>query len=522
MPVNNPITRRTLLAGSAGLAFLSTLPVSGLAAGHETLRVAIAGETGDLDLLQNVSTLSSYSAVFDALIHYGPSGAMEPGLATAWKIADDGKSISFDLREGVSFSDGTAFDADAAEWNLKRWMGVADFSWIGISAAFEGIVKDAPNKITVKLKQPVPAALLELTIVRPVRFLSPKAVGADGKVSGPVGTGPWIVEKYSSTETVLVRNDKYWGVKPAFSRMELKVVPDELARANALRAGELDVIGGDWVAALSPRRAKALAGEGMTIVAQPGTATTILGFSPKSPVMQDKAVRQAIFLGIDRAVMATVLFEGYADPTIEIFPTTVPTAGARRPIPARDVAAAQAALTAAGWSGGGGGWTKEGKALEIDFLVSEESFPGSRRIAEMIQGMLTEVGLKVNISSVDNATMHERRPAFKYDLTFFGTYGAPYDPHGSLGASFVTASDTGPDGKIFISDALDPLVAKALETGGEAREAAMQAVYDWLHDNVAACPLVVTQRLWAVHPKVKGFTLPATDYDLPYKGITLG
>lgn len=49
----------------------------------------------------------------------------------------------------------------------------------------------------------------------------------------------------------------------------------------------------------------------------------------------------------------------------------------------------------------------------------------------------------------------------------------------------------------------------------------MQAVYDWLRDNTAACPLVVTQRLWAVHPRVSGFILPATDYDLPFKGISL-
>lgn len=70
-----------------------------------------------------------------------------------------------------------------------------------------------------------------------------------------------------------MRNDAYWGEKPAFGRMELKkVVPDELARANALRAGELDVISGDWVAALSPRRAKALEGEGMIIVAEPGAS----------------------------------------------------------------------------------------------------------------------------------------------------------------------------------------------------------------------------------------------------------
>jgi nickel transport system substrate-binding protein len=260
----------------------------------------------------------------------------------------------------------------------------------------------------------------------------------------------------------------------------------------------------------------------MAIVAEPGTATTILDYSPKSPMMQDKSVRQAIFLGIDRKSIAAVLFEGYADATVDIFPTTVPTPGKRHDVPARDVAAAQATLTAGGWSGGDGGWTKDGKALEIDFLVSEESFPGSRRIAEMIQGMLGEVGLKVNISSVDNATMHDRRPAFQYSLTFFVTYGAPYDPHGSLGASFVTAADTGPDGKIYIAEELDKLVQTALEAGGDAREGAMQGVYDWLYDNVAACPLVITQRIWAVHPRVKGFTLPTTDYDVPFKGITLG
>lgn len=512
------LSRRSLLTIATATPLFAMLPKITLADGHaDTLRVAIAGETGDLDLLQNVSTLSSYTIVFDGLIHYGPGGTLEPGLAAAWTVAEDGLSISFDLREGVTFSDGTPFDASAAEWNLKRWMGVADFSWIGIADAYDSIVVDAPNKITVTLKRPVPAALLELTIVRPVRFLSPKAAAGQ-----PIGTGPWIVESHDATKTVLVRNDNYWGEKPAFSRLELLVVPDELARANALRAGDLDVIGGDWVAALSPRRAKALEGEGMIVVAEPGTATTILGYSPKSPMMQDKAVRDAIFLGIDRSAVATVLFEGYADPTADIFPTTVPTAGKRHDVSARDVASAQAALTAGGWAGDGSGWTKDGAALEIDFLVSDESFPGSRRIAEMIQGMLSEVGLKVNISSVDNATMHDRRPNFQYDLTFFATYGAPYDPHGSLGASFVTASDTGPDGKIYIHPDLDGLVATALETGGDAREGAMQAVFDWLYDNTAACPLVVTQRIWAVNPRVKGFALPVTDYDIPFKGITLG
>lgn len=517
----NTLTRRQILTAASVLPLIAALPRGGLAASDQTLKIAIAAETGDLDLLQNVSTLSAYTVVFDALIHYGPGGVLEPGLATAWTVAEDGLSISFDLREGVSFSDGTPFDAAAAEWNLKRWMGVADFSWIGIADAYDSIVVDAPNKLTLKLKRPVPAGLLELTIVRPVRFLSPKAVDASGKQTAPVGTGPWVVESYDSARTVLVRNEAYWGEKPFFGRLELIVVPDELARANGLRSGDLDVIGGDWVAALSPRRARALESDGMSVVAEAGTATMMLGYSPTSPMVADKAVRQAIYIGIDRPAIATVLFEGFADPTADVFPAVIPSSGIRHEVPARDIAAARSALADGGWTEEGGGWTKDGKPLVIDLLVSEEGLPGSRRIAEMVQGQLSEAGIKVQVSSVDNATLHERRPAFQYDLAFFTTYGAPYDPHGSLGASFVTASDTGPDGKIYVSDELDPIVLSALEAGGAEREAKIQAIYDWLYDNVAVCPLVVQQRLWAHGPRLEGFSLPATDYDLPFKGISV-
>ena len=514
------LDRRRFLTGTAGLAFLATFPRAAFSMSHETLKVAIAAETGNLDLLQNVSTLSSYTVVFDGLIHYGKNGALEPGLATKWTVADDQLSIAFDLREGVAFSDGTPFDSGAAEWNLKRWMGVPDFSWIGIADAFDGIVTDGPNKLAIKLKRPVPAALLELTIVRPVRFLSPKAVDADGKQTLPIGTGPWIMESFDSGGSVLIRNDKYWGEKPLFGRMELKVVPDELARANALRSGDLDVIGGDWVATLSPRRARALEGEGMKVVAEPGTATMLLGYSPKSKIIADKAVRDAIFASVDRAAIAKVLFEGFADPAADLFPANVPSSGKRHDVPVRDVAAAKKILADAGWTESGG-WTKDGVPLMLDFLVSEESLPGSRRIAEMIQGQLSEVGFQVQVSSVDNATMHERRPAFEYDLTFFTTYGAPYDPHGTLGNAFVSTVDSGPDGKIYVSDELDGVVKAALDAAGEAREQKMQGLYDWLYDNTAICPLVVSQRLWAHNPRVENFSLPATDYDLPFKGITL-
>ncbi len=514
------VDRRHFLVGSIALSIGGLFPKGLMAAGNGKLTIAISQETGDLDLLQNVSSLSAYSVVFDALIHYAADGSLIPALAESWTEAADGKSISFKLREGVTFSDGEPFNAETAVWNLKRWMGQPDFSWIGISDAMKDITIDGSHAITIHLKQPVPAGLLELTIVRPVRFLSPKAVDGSGKQTAPVGTGPWIVKSYDNSKTMLVRNDNYWGEKPAFEELELKVVPDELARSNGLRSGDLDIVGGEWVAPLSPRRAKVMKKDGgVTVLSAPGTASILLAFSPKSKAVSEQAVREAICLGIERNAIVKILFEGFADATANVFPGNIPAGGAQRAVTPRNVDAAKAKLSGAGWGESGDGWSKGGTALEIELLVSEESLPGSRRLAEMIQGQLSEVGIKVSVSSVDNATIHDRRPTFEYDMTFMVTYGAPYDPHGTLANLFLSDVDSGPDGKIYAHTDLDPILRKALGAGGGEQVAEMQKIYDWLDANAAVCPLVAPQRLWAYNNRISTFTLSATDYDMPTQGV---
>ena len=89
-----------ILAGLVALAGATTLPGAALAAGHKSLRIAIAAEIGGLDLLQNVSPLHTYSLVFEPLIRYGENGKLEPALATGWTVSEDGKTLSFELREG--------------------------------------------------------------------------------------------------------------------------------------------------------------------------------------------------------------------------------------------------------------------------------------------------------------------------------------------------------------------------------------------------------------------------------------
>ena len=511
-----------MLSGLAVLICVAALPGAAHADGHKSLRIAIAAEIGGLDLLQNVSPLHTYSLVFEPLIRYGDNGKLEPALATSWTVSEDGTAISFELREGVTFSDGTPFDAEAAKWNLERWMGKDDFSWIGVSDALESIVVTGSYRLDVNLVREVPVALLELTIVRPVRFLSPNAVDADGNQAAPIGTGPWVITENTNAGTTLVPNGTYWGEKPAIEKIELKVVPDELSRSNGLRAGDLDIIGGEWVAALSPRRAHALdRAEGTSAATAPGTAAVLMTFSPRSEVLSDATVREAVALSVDRNSIVQIIYEGYADPTANVFPASIPDGGKEQPVVARDVDAAREKLAAAGWEASGEGWSKDGTSLSVELMVSEEALPGSRRLAELIHGQLTETGFEVTISSVDSATIHDRRQEFTYDLTFMGTYGAPYDPHGTIANLLLSSVDSGPDGKIFMHPDLDPIVVAGLAAPGKDREAGMQAIYDWLSENSAVVPLVVPQRLWAHNERVGNFSIPATAYDMPVEGVVV-
>lgn len=516
------LRRRTALVGLAVMG--GALPMRAVFAKDlQTLRIGIAQEAGNLDLLQNESALSSYGLMFEGLVRYGSGGTLEPGLAERWEVAGDGRAITFHLRRGVHFSDGTPFDAEAARWNFARWIGKSDFSWIGISEQFQKLDLLDVATLRMTLKTPVPAALMELSIVRPVRFLSPKAVDAKGKQTAAIGTGPWKLVENGRSSSVLVPNPLYWGVKPTFSRIELAVVPDELSRVNALLAGDLDVIGGEWVAPLQPSRAKSLAAQpGVQVLAESGVSTVLLGYNGNRGPLRDVRVRRAVSLGLDRQAIAKVLYQGYAEPAGNLFPATIPDSGKRTAVPVRDVGAANRLLDDAGWTRNGPNRTKDGQALTLELIASDAVLPGARRLSEFILGQLGELGLAVKVSALDDATYHDRRQKFDYDLAFFGTYAAPYDPHGSLGAMFVSTADSGPDGKVFVSKALDVVVATALSATGEERRVKLQKVYDWLDEQQAVCPLVYPQRLWAHSRRIKGLRLPPTEYDMPIAGISLG
>jgi nickel transport system substrate-binding protein len=361
-----------------------------------------------------------------------------------------------------------------------------------------------------------------LSYVRPVRFLSPASVDAEGTMLAPVGTGQWIAKENSDAGSLFVRYDGYWGEKSSLDEIEIIVMPDARSRVDAMRAGNLDIVGGDYLAGLTSQEADTLKRAGLNVVTDQSSITMTLAYnSDRNPALADEAVRKAIDIGFDRVAIAEVMFNGDATPAGDLFGPTVPMSGTRHDASVRDPEAAKALLEAAGWTGSPFR-SKGDQKLAVEFLVSDDHIPGSKAMAEILQQQLGEIGVEVMVHLVDHASRHSEIPEREFDMAIFQTYGAPYDPFGSITIMFLSTVDSGSDGKIALDPSLDALITAATEAVGEdAQLVALQAFYDELRAKTWFSPILYRPTYWATSQRVTGFTVPPSDYDFPYQGITL-
>ncbi|MFV2103945.1 ABC transporter substrate-binding protein [Micromonospora sp. LOL_024] len=484
------------------------------------LKIGLSEESGALDPHAFTGNFMLLDALYEPLVTYADGGKLEPGLAESWTIAEGGRQVTFDLRDGVTFTDGAPLDADAVKWNFDRWVGNDRFSFFRAAQVISVVDVVDADTVRLTLSEPYEPLLQELSIVRPVRLLSPRAVTAGGEFANPVGTGPWKLESNSATGATLVRNDTYWGGKSKLEKLEFRVIPDSQARIDALGNGELDLIGGSYLAPITPVEAQSLSQRAdVQLLTGDPDVSIILGFNAKGPA-GDRAVREAVRQAIDTTALAKALLLGYAEPARRVFPPGVPDSGTDLPT-YFDQAAARSTLDAAGYPLEGDTRVKSGKRLSLKLLIPATPAEGQldpRTMAAAIAAALKEVGIAVEIAPVDAAAYYDERAEGAYDLTFFEGLGAPYDPS----ASIVSLFTSGARAPLWLTTATEDMVDKALyATDPTARSAAYQQLYDTVAADVGFVPLVYRPRLWAVRDAVKAFTVPPTDVDLELAGVTV-
>lgn len=260
--------------------------------------------------------------LFDTLIgtdRNDEKPSKDTGLAKDWQVSADGKTITFNLREGVKFSNGDDVTADDVKFSLERLGGKDVIAPFG-GTIFRAIDKiDTPDKhrVVVTLKAPSYAFLQLMSpvvsgteaMIVPKRYF--ESVGAEKFRTEPVGSGPYrLVERKSGSHlTFEARDDHFAAGKPRFKRVTIRLIPEETTRIAQLRTGQVDL------ADVSRENIDALRKAGMQIFTKPSGDVLMVYFQLYRPEtkFRDTRIREALSLAINRAELNKFLFKGYGE-----------------------------------------------------------------------------------------------------------------------------------------------------------------------------------------------------------------
>lgn len=263
--------------------------------------------------------------IYDGLVRY-QDGVLEvaPGLAESWEVSEDGTTYTFKLRQGVTFHDGTAFNADAVKFNFDRMLvedhpyhdtGPFPLSFF-FSAIKETVVVD---EHTVQFKLDAPYAPLLSNLAYPTGLMvSPAAIETHGKEVGrhPTGTGPYQFKEWVSNQHVIVTsNADYWDGAPTMETVVFRPITDANTRVAEMLSGGVDLM-----VEVPPDSLQQFVGnDNFSVYEQAGPHLWFLILNLKEGPFTDKRVRQAVNYAIDKESLVNNILQGTA--TVATGPT---------------------------------------------------------------------------------------------------------------------------------------------------------------------------------------------------------
>lgn len=372
-----------------------------------TLRIAGGSHLDAFDPQLETTSLSIDMHIYDTLVDFGDEnyGSIVPSLAERWENSADGMTMTFYLKRGVRFSDGSPFNADSVKFTLERILDPKTASPNRAKVAEISQV-DVVDDYTVKISTRRPyAPLLENLATYHLAMLSR---GATSKYSvleygmHPVGTGPYMLESYDiSGETVLVRNPNYHGAPGGPERITYQPVPEVSARVIMLQTGDIDIATG-----LSPESVPPLeADPNIEVISKP--STMMVSFTQmiwKGAPYDNKLVRQAMMYAVDREAIVKTILGGYGvvpkgpfSPGVQAFTEF----GGYEYNPEK----AKELLALAGYPNG----------FSTIALVPEGRYMKAREVSEAVQGYLAQVGIKIELRVSEWATYVTEFPSTLID-----------------------------------------------------------------------------------------------------------
>lgn len=411
--------RRTFLqiAGAMTGAFAFTGAQGAFAQGASggTLRVVIEPEPAVLlsVLSPQTSQLVTSAQTNEGLLTYDFELNPMPGLAERWEVSQDGRTVTFNLRPGVKWSDGADFTSEDVAFSV----GVLKENHPRGRATFANVESiDTPDATTVVLNLSAPAPYMMYALAAGESPILPKHVfegtdiASNPAMSAPVGTGPWMLKEWvRGSHIIYERNPNYWDApKPYIDQLIFQFARDASARSIAIETGTVDVVSGTPLPIPFTDLPRLEASEDLTIISDGWQYTNSIGrleFNLDTEIFSNKLVRKAFAHAIDRELLLEVACYGRGrvawgpvGPDLARF--YVPEL--KDLVPQHDPAAAEALLDEAGYPRGADGVRFH---VNMDFMPNGDLF---RRGAEFIKQAMQPLGVEITVRSQDVATYVKR------------------------------------------------------------------------------------------------------------------
>lgn len=507
--------RRISIAAAITLALSScaaTVPDT------DIVRVAIRGPLTTLDplLVFSYEANSVDEAIFDGLVKIDPRGDVVPDLARVVPsvrnggISPDGRTITYHLRRAVRWQDGAPFtSADVAfTFDLLR-----DPHINGPNRAIYGLVSSlqTPDRYTVRvhLLRPYAAAVARLFCIGENGAIVPRHllqhsrdINRDDFNVHPIGTGPYELVSWARGSSLDLRaNPAYFEGSPHIKELELLEVPDDSTLLSLLRTHEIDV------ATIPPSLIPAVRHDSAVRIIAASTRTAIyLAFNLTRSPFDDRRVRTALALGLDRHRIARVVSLGTARAADSLISPMSWAYAPKNAAPAYDVMRANELLDASGWRRGTHGMrSKNGQPLAIGLVTFQA--PAVRAMAVLIQDAWRNLGARVSVRFVSGNMLYGDGLLSKgrYDVALLGQ-GFDADPDLT---EFITGRYVPPLGDNFARyrDAdIDRWSDAALRTSNRpARTVLYARIIRRLNQDLPYIPIAWPSTIYAVNTRLRGF-----------------
>ena len=473
----------------------------------EVPQEVIAGLGRDAGKMYGYGAHPPLTSVLETLIFKDADLNCIPGLAKSWEVSDDGIIWTIYLREGVKFQDGSIFNAEAVKHNLER----VSERWPDLFGSIKSI--DVVDKYTIRVEHNEPFAPFIYSLAWPgAAIISPNAIDEEGKVTEPIGTGPFKrVEWVADDKLVLERNEDWWGGMPKLDKITLKCIPDANTRMMALEAGEIDMII-DTGGVLPEQVAMLETHPEIEVLTIDGAVPHYMSLNTNKAPFDDVKVRKAIMYAIDPESIIKYALEGYGKLMTSITPhSEAEWLHADTLFKFNNPDKAKELLEEAGWvdTDDDGILDKNGQKFKVTFLLATGligRWP-YMTIAEIVQEQLREMGIIVEIKVVETGLWRESLKAGEADMSIRPWAGI--SPQTRLQAWLHSEGEQNLAMGIFYKNShIDELIEQAMMTtdNTEARELLFE-VQEIAAEEVPVIPIYDEVLINAVRENIKGYKL---------------